>query len=486
MKEGWADAGARRDHGRQRGRDDRAARRRAASRSRAGGRRAVSGVRPRRPRRDDAPLRVALHLRLVGPLPAAADVYRDRSPVSHAAEIRAPVLLLHGDKDTSVPLAQSEAIADALRAAGTPVERHVYEGEGHGWRQAGDDRRRLRTRRRVPDALGAPALSASAVRDGYPGSEARRRPRGAARARRGRRHERGRADDGRRRARRRADPVAALRLSVPARGPARARSSAGARRRRARGRGRARAAQRSVPLDRLVLGGRSMGGRICSLVAGDEADPVPALGLALLGYPLHPPGKPETLRVEHFKRLTMPVLFASGTRDAFGTPAELKRHAKKVKGPVTFSLGRDRRPRLQATEGERPDAPPTRCRASPRRSWRFVQSLDVSRDARMAAVRVERWFAFVDLSGFTSFGDEFGDEESVRVLTLFRSAVRKVATDFGVRIAKWLGDGCMLVSVEPAPARRRGVRARAADARARAPARDARRDGRRRGDPARR
>jgi class 3 adenylate cyclase len=64
-------------------------------------------------------------------------------------------------------------------------------------------------------------------------------------------------------------------------------------------------------------------------------------------------------------------------------------------------------------------------------------------------VRVDRWFAFVDLSGFTSFGDEFGDEESVRVLTLFRSAVRQVATDFGVRIAKWLGDGCMLVSVEP-------------------------------------
>jgi class 3 adenylate cyclase len=65
-------------------------------------------------------------------------------------------------------------------------------------------------------------------------------------------------------------------------------------------------------------------------------------------------------------------------------------------------------------------------------------------------VRVERWFAFVDLSGFTSFGDEFGDDESVRVLTLFRSGVRNVATDFGVRIAKWLGDGCMLVSVEPA------------------------------------
>lgn len=91
-----------------------------------------------------------------------------------------------------------------------------------------------------------------------------------------------------------------------------------------------------LPLERLVLGGRSMGGRICSIVAADEVEPMPVLGLALLGYPLHPPGKPETLRVEHFKRLAMPVLFASGTRDSFATPAELKREAKKVKGPVTF------------------------------------------------------------------------------------------------------------------------------------------------------
>ena len=92
-----------------------------------------------------------------------------------------------------------------------------------------------------------------------------------------------------------------------------------------------------LPLDRLVLGGRSMGGRIASMVAADPDDPIPALGLVLLGYPLHPPGKPEQLRVEHFPRLSMPVLFVSGTRDAFGTPAELKRHAKKIKGAVTFS-----------------------------------------------------------------------------------------------------------------------------------------------------
>jgi predicted alpha/beta-hydrolase family hydrolase len=91
-----------------------------------------------------------------------------------------------------------------------------------------------------------------------------------------------------------------------------------------------------VAPEQLVLGGRSMGGRVASLAAADPDDPLAALGLALLSYPLHPPGNPEKLRVDHFKGLTMPVLFASGTRDAFGTPAELKRHAKKVKGPVTF------------------------------------------------------------------------------------------------------------------------------------------------------
>jgi predicted alpha/beta-hydrolase family hydrolase len=92
------------------------------------------------------------------------------------------------------------------------------------------------------------------------------------------------------------------------------------------------ATRTKLPGDRLVLGGRSMGGRIGSMVAADDG----ALGLALLGYPLHPPGKPEQLRIEHFPRLAMPVLFASGTRDAFGSPEELKRNAKKIKGRVQF------------------------------------------------------------------------------------------------------------------------------------------------------
>jgi uncharacterized protein len=92
------------------------------------------------------------------------------------------------------------------------------------------------------------------------------------------------------------------------------------------------AARAKVPVDRIVLGGRSMGGRIGSMVAAQDG----ALGVALLGYPLHPPGKADQLRVEHFPKLTMPVLFASGTRDAFGTPEELERYAKNITGRVTF------------------------------------------------------------------------------------------------------------------------------------------------------
>lgn len=63
-------------------------------------------------------------------------------------------------------------------------------------------------------------------------------------------------------------------------------------------------------------------------------------------------------------------------------------------------------------------------------------------------VRVPRTFAFVDLSGFTRFTDLHGDQEAVAVLTQFRTAVRSIASDVGVRVAKWLGDGAMLVSVE--------------------------------------
>jgi predicted alpha/beta-hydrolase family hydrolase len=88
--------------------------------------------------------------------------------------------------------------------------------------------------------------------------------------------------------------------------------------------------------DRLVLGGRSMGGRYCSMVAGDDEDPVDCLGLLLLGYPLHAAGKPEKQRVDHFPRLTMPVLFVSGTRDALAGQAALEQAARQVPGAVAF------------------------------------------------------------------------------------------------------------------------------------------------------
>jgi dipeptidyl aminopeptidase/acylaminoacyl peptidase len=74
---------------------------------------------------------------LIGPLPAAEDVYRARSPLTRAADIKAPLLLLHGSADEVVPVAQSEALAQAMRANGQPVELHVYDGEGHGWRKPG-------------------------------------------------------------------------------------------------------------------------------------------------------------------------------------------------------------------------------------------------------------------------------------------------------------------------------------------------------------
>jgi predicted alpha/beta-hydrolase family hydrolase len=88
----------------------------------------------------------------------------------------------------------------------------------------------------------------------------------------------------------------------------------------------------------VVMGGRSMGGRMCSMVAAgvDGAKPANVVGLVLICYPLHPPGKRDQLRVEHLPELAMPCLFVSGTRDPFGTPAELEAHAASIPGPVTF------------------------------------------------------------------------------------------------------------------------------------------------------
>lgn len=86
-------------------------------------------------------------------------------------------------------------------------------------------------------------------------------------------------------------------------------------------------------VDRLVLGGRSMGGRMCSMAV---ADGLRADGLVLVSYPLHPPGKPERLRTEHFPQISVPCLFVSGTRDAFGNPGELQGAAREIRGTTAF------------------------------------------------------------------------------------------------------------------------------------------------------
>jgi predicted alpha/beta-hydrolase family hydrolase len=84
--------------------------------------------------------------------------------------------------------------------------------------------------------------------------------------------------------------------------------------------------------DRLVLGGRSYGGRMCSIAV---AQGLPAAGLVLLSYPLHPPGRPEKLRVDHFPEIHVPVLFVSGEKDPFGSPAEFAEQTPRINGPVT-------------------------------------------------------------------------------------------------------------------------------------------------------
>jgi len=91
--------------------------------------------------------------------------------------------------------------------------------------------------------------------------------------------------------------------------------------------------------NRLVISGKSMGGRIASQVAASAAennDPLAGSisALVFLGYPLHPPGNPAKLRADHLKHIQAPMLFAQGTRDAFGTPDEIRAVIKPFRLPA--------------------------------------------------------------------------------------------------------------------------------------------------------
>jgi uncharacterized protein len=93
--------------------------------------------------------------------------------------------------------------------------------------------------------------------------------------------------------------------------------------------------------NQIVIGGKSMGGRIASQVAAaiqtDAGHAISSIaGLVFLGYPLHPPGNPEKLRDAHLDQIKRPMLFVQGSRDAFGTTNEIRAVIEKLKLPATL------------------------------------------------------------------------------------------------------------------------------------------------------
>lgn len=114
----------------------------------------------------------------------------------------------------------------------------------------------------------------------------------------------------------------------------------------------------------LVIGGRSMGGRMCSMAAAGDTgtakkgespvfgDPLKVRGLVLISYPLHPPAHPEKLRIAHLSRISVPVLFVHGTNDPFGSPAELKKYVKKIPSEVSLHFIEKGRHDLKGKDAE--------------------------------------------------------------------------------------------------------------------------------------
>jgi hypothetical protein len=91
-------------------------------------------------------------------------------------------------------------------------------------------------------------------------------------------------------------------------------------------------ALRNYATGKIFLGGHSYGGRQASMLCAEQPEKAPELaaGLLLLSYPLHPPRKPDQLRTQHFFTLRTPALFVEGTRDPFGTIAEIEQALKLI------------------------------------------------------------------------------------------------------------------------------------------------------------
>lgn len=125
---------------------------------------------------------------------------------------------------------------------------------------------------------------------------------------------------------------------------------------------RAMKALREVSGGLVFLGGHSYGGRQSTIAAADH--PELAAALLLLSYPLHPPGKPERARTDHFSKLRIPALFAHGTRDPFGSVAEMEDALKLIPARV----------RLEIVEGAPHGLPPS---SAPRVAERFREFIQV-------------------------------------------------------------------------------------------------------------
>ena len=96
------------------------------------------------------------------------------------------------------------------------------------------------------------------------------------------------------------------------------------------------ARSRVTPRHALFIGGKSMGGRMATHLAAQGYDGL--RGVVALGYPLHPPGKADQLRVAHLPSIEVAVLIVQGERDAFGTPDELRPIVKTMHAPVTLHV----------------------------------------------------------------------------------------------------------------------------------------------------
>jgi|SRR5579862_5916372 len=94
-------------------------------------------------------------------------------------------------------------------------------------------------------------------------------------------------------------------------------------------------ANRDIAAPRIVIGGKSMGGRMATHLAAQGAD---VGGLLLLGYPLHPAGKPQQLRVAHFDQIRVPALFFAGTRDSLCSLELLRPAIKRLHAPVELHV----------------------------------------------------------------------------------------------------------------------------------------------------